>query len=141
MDHYGQTAVHLPSALLKSALLVALPLAGPYGEPGLATAIGVASGLTTPSLEAGLRVLWPSVLPDARLRHAALALYTSTGTGTQGPVHRRPATRRCPRLRVQPHRRTRRHRALGLASTVVLCSLPVAALATDTVNRSPLWCR
>lgn len=83
MDRHGQTAVHLPAALLNAALLVALPLAGPYGGPGLATAIVVAGGLTTPSLEAGLRALWPSVLPDARLRHAALAL----DTGTQGLLY------------------------------------------------------
>ncbi|MDX2680273.1 MULTISPECIES: hypothetical protein [Streptomyces] len=36
MDRHGQSAVHLPAALLNSALLVALPLAGPYGGPGLA---------------------------------------------------------------------------------------------------------
>ncbi|WP_331452132.1 MFS transporter [Streptomyces sp. SS162] len=83
MDRFGQTAVHLPAALLNSALLVALPLAGPYGGPGLATAIVVAGGLTTPALEAGLRALWPSVLPDHRLRHAALAL----DTGTQGLLY------------------------------------------------------
>ncbi|MET8590433.1 hypothetical protein [Streptomyces sp. NPDC005078] len=80
MDRHGQSAVHLPAALLNSALLVALPLAGPYGGPVLATAIVVAGGLTTPPLEAGLRALWPSVLPDPQLRHAALAL----DTGTQG---------------------------------------------------------
>ncbi|MET9956222.1 MFS transporter [Streptomyces sp. NPDC006339] len=83
MDRHGQAAVHLPAALLNAALLVTLPLAGPYGGPGLAAAIVVASGLTTPSLEAGLRALWPSVLPDHRLRHAALAL----DTGTQGLLY------------------------------------------------------
>lgn len=80
MDRHGQSVVHLPAALLNSALLVALPLAGAYGGPGLATAIVIGGGLTTPPLEAGLRALWPSVLPDPRLRHAALAL----DTGTQG---------------------------------------------------------
>lgn len=83
MDRHGQGAVHLPAALLNSALLVALPLAGPYGGPVLATAIVVAGGLTTPPLEAGLRALWPSVLPGLRLRHAALAL----DTGTQGLLY------------------------------------------------------
>ncbi|MFB8128681.1 hypothetical protein [Streptomyces mirabilis] len=53
MDRHGQTAVHLPATLLNSALLVALPLTGPYGGPGLATAIVVAGGLTTPSLRPG----------------------------------------------------------------------------------------
>ncbi|CAM5584420.1 hypothetical protein SMICM304S_12032 [Streptomyces microflavus] len=83
MDRHGQGAVHLPAALLNSALLVALPLAGPYGGPGLATALVVGGGLTAPPLEAGLRALWPSVLPDPRLRHAALAL----DTGTQGLLY------------------------------------------------------
>ncbi|MEU5362310.1 hypothetical protein ABZ354_02170 [Streptomyces sp. NPDC005925] len=57
MDRHGQTAVHLPAAVLNSALLVTLPLTGPYGGPGLATALVVVAGLTTPSLEAGLRAL------------------------------------------------------------------------------------
>ncbi|WP_434595838.1 MFS transporter [Streptomyces sp. A5-4] len=83
MDRHGQSAVHLPAALLNSALLVALPLAGPHSGPALATAIVVAAGLTTPPLEAGLRALWPSVLPNPRLRHAALAL----DTGTQGLLY------------------------------------------------------
>ncbi|MFD7013915.1 MFS transporter [Streptomyces sp. NPDC059928] len=82
MDRHGQTAVHLPAALLNSVLLVALPLASLYGGPALATTTVVA-GLTTPPLEAGLRALWPSVLPDPRLRHAALAL----DTGTQGLLY------------------------------------------------------
>ncbi|MFJ8248500.1 MFS transporter [Streptomyces sp. NPDC094466] len=83
MDRHGQSAVHLPAALLNSALLLALPLAGPYGGPGLAAALVVGGGLTAPPLEAGLRALWPSVLPDPRLRHAALAL----DTGTQGLLY------------------------------------------------------
>ncbi|MEV7958555.1 MFS transporter [Streptomyces sp. NPDC058316] len=83
MDRHGQTAVQLPAALLNSALLVALPVAGPYGAPALATVIVIATGLTTPPLEAGLRALWPSVLPEPRMRHAALAL----DTGTQGLLY------------------------------------------------------
>ncbi|MET8013535.1 MFS transporter [Streptomyces sp. NPDC005271] len=83
MDRRGQTAVHLPAAALNSVLLVALPVVGPQGSPALATAVVVAAGLTTPPLEAGLRALWPSVLPNPRLRHAALAL----DTGTQGLLY------------------------------------------------------
>ncbi|MEU3299721.1 MFS transporter [Streptomyces sp. NPDC006678] len=83
LDRYGQRAVHLPAALLNSSLLLALPVAGPHGGPALTTTIVVAAGVTTPPLEAGLRALWPSVLPDARLRHAALAL----DTGTQGLLY------------------------------------------------------
>ncbi|WP_239148629.1 MFS transporter [Streptomyces anulatus] len=83
MDRHGQSAVHLPAALLNSTLLVALPLVGAYGGPVLATALVVGGGLAAPPLEAGLRALWPSVLPDPRLRHAALAL----DTGTQGLLY------------------------------------------------------
>ncbi|MFF2567287.1 MFS transporter [Streptomyces sp. NPDC058084] len=83
MDRYGQTAVHLPTTLLNSTLLLALPVAGPHGGPALTTTIVVAAGLTAVPLEAGLRALWPSVLPDPRLRHAALAL----DTGTQGLLY------------------------------------------------------
>jgi MFS family permease len=83
MDRFGQTAVHLPATLLNSSLLLALPVAGPHGGTVLTTTIVVSAGLTTPPLEAGLRALWPSVLPDPRLRHAALAL----DTGTQGLLY------------------------------------------------------
>jgi MFS family permease len=83
MDRYGQRAVHLPAALLHSGLFLALPVAGPHGGPAFATTIVVAAGLTTPPLEAGLRALWPSVLPGPRLQHAALAL----DTGTQGLLY------------------------------------------------------
>ncbi|MBT2509200.1 MFS transporter [Streptomyces sp. ISL-98] len=83
MDRYGQTAVHVPTALLNSSLLLTLPVAGPHGGPALATVIVVAAGLSTPALEAGTRALWPSLLPDQRLRHAALAL----DTGTQGLLY------------------------------------------------------
>ncbi|MFE9407429.1 MFS transporter [Streptomyces sp. NPDC006704] len=83
MDRHGQAAVHLPAALLNSALLVALPVAGPYAGPVLVMTIVVAAGLTTAPLETGLRGLWPSVLPDPRLRHGALAL----DTGAQGLLY------------------------------------------------------
>ncbi|MFJ6438639.1 MFS transporter [Streptomyces sp. NPDC091416] len=83
MDRYGQAAVHLPAAALNSSLLIALPLAAPHGGTALATTIVVAAGSTAPPLEAGLRSLWPSTLPDLRLRHAALAL----DTGTQGLLY------------------------------------------------------
>lgn len=83
MDRYGQPRVLLPAAGLTSVLLVALPVAGPHGGPASATVIVLAAGLTTPALEVGLRALWPSVLPNPRLRHAALAL----DTGMQGLLY------------------------------------------------------
>lgn len=83
MDRYGQRAVHLPAALLNSGLLIALPVAGPHSGPALVTSIVVLAGLSAAPLEAGLRALWPTVLPDPRLRHAALAL----DTGAQGLLY------------------------------------------------------
>ncbi|MFD9817488.1 MFS transporter [Streptomyces violascens] len=83
MDRYGQRVVHLPAAVFNSGLLIALPVAGAHGGPVLATAIVVGAGLNEPALEAGMRALWPSVLPDARRRHAALAL----DAGTQGLLY------------------------------------------------------
>ncbi|MCZ4102779.1 MFS transporter, partial [Streptomyces sp. H39-C1] len=83
MDRHGQTAVHLPAALLNAMLLIALAATGHHGGPALTTAIVVAAGLTTPPLEAGLRALWPNVLPNPRMRHAALAL----DTGSQGLLY------------------------------------------------------
>ncbi|MEE1754484.1 MFS transporter [Streptomyces sp. SP18CS02] len=83
LDRYGHPAVHTPAAVLNSALLLALPLAGPHGGPALATVVTVAAGASAPALETGLRSLWPSVVPDPRLRHAALSL----DTGTQGLLY------------------------------------------------------
>ncbi|MER5202201.1 MFS transporter [Streptomyces sp. NPDC002825] len=121
MDRHGQTAVHLPAALLNSVFLVALPLAGPYGGPGLATGIVVAGGLTTPSLEAGLRALWPSVLPDHRLRHAALAL----DTGTQGLLYiAGPLLVAALASAYNPTVALAVTAALGLAGTVVVAFAP-----------------
>ncbi|MFW6724176.1 MFS transporter [Streptomyces sp. MAR4 CNY-716] len=83
MDRHGQPAVHLPAALANSTLLATLPLIGSYGGPAAATMVVVVAGLTTPALETGLRALWPAVLPDPGLRHAALAL----DTGSQGLLY------------------------------------------------------
>ncbi|MCG0285421.1 hypothetical protein [Streptomyces sp. PSAA01] len=107
MDHHGQSAVDLPAALLNSALLMALPGARPYGGPGLATAIVVTGSLATPPLAAGPRTLWSSVLPDPRLRHAALAL----DTGTQGLLYIvGPLLVAALASAYSPRRRARRHR-------------------------------
>ncbi|MFF3460309.1 MFS transporter [Streptomyces sp. NPDC002730] len=121
MDRYGQRAVHLPAALLNSTLLLALPVAGPYAGAALATTIVVAAGLTTPPLEAGLRALWPSLLPDPRLRHAALAL----DTGAQGLLYivgpllvAALASAHSPSLALAATA------ALGLAGTLVVATAP-----------------
>lgn len=83
MDRHGQTRVSGPAAILNSAALLALPATGTHGSPAIAIVIVVLGGLAAPPLEAGLRALWPSVLPDPVRRHTALAL----DTGTQGLLH------------------------------------------------------
>ncbi|MDT0382326.1 MFS transporter [Streptomyces sp. DSM 42041] len=83
MDLYGQRTVHLPAAALNSASLLLLPLIGPIATTKQIMATVVMAGLTAPALEAGLRALWPSVLPDPRRRHVALAL----DTGSQGLLY------------------------------------------------------
>ncbi|WP_234380141.1 MFS transporter [Streptomyces sp. CMB-StM0423] len=121
MDRHGQPAVHLPAALANSTLLAALPLTGSYGGPTAATAVVVAASLTTPALETGLRALWPSVLPDPGLRHAALAL----DTGSQGllyivgpPLAAALTTTHSPALALTATA------ALGLLGAVVVASAP-----------------
>ncbi|MFE5097550.1 MFS transporter [Streptomyces sp. NPDC056638] len=122
MDRYGQSAVHLPAAVLNSSLLIALPLAAPHGGPALATTIVVAAaGLTAPPLEAGLRALWPSVLPDLRLRHAALAL----DTGTQGLLYIvGPLLVAALSSTYSPATALTITAALGLAGTLVVATAP-----------------
>ncbi|TFI21364.1 MFS transporter [Streptomyces sp. 4R-3d] len=83
MDRHGQSRVSVPAAILNSAALLALPATGTTSSPTVATVIVVLGGLAAPPLEAGLRALWPSVLPDPVRRHTALAL----DTGTQGLLY------------------------------------------------------
>ncbi|AQU70178.1 MFS transporter [Streptomyces niveus] len=83
MDRHGQTRISGPAAILNSAALLTLPATGTTSSPALATVIVVLGGLAAPPLEAGLRALWPSVLPDPVRRHTALAL----DTGTQGLLY------------------------------------------------------
>ncbi|MGW8452498.1 MFS transporter [Streptomyces niveus] len=83
MDQHGQTRVSGPAAVLNSAALLALPAIHSTGSATLSATIVVLGGLAAPPLEAGLRALWPSVLPDPVRRHTALAL----DTGTQGLLY------------------------------------------------------
>ncbi|MGI5451094.1 MFS transporter [Streptomyces sp. CA-243310] len=83
MDRYGQTRVSAPAVLLNAGCLAALPLLGVDGNPVLVTAVVGFAGLVTPPLEAGLRALWPTVLPDPGRRRVVQAL----DTGSQGLLH------------------------------------------------------
>ncbi|MCX5193201.1 MFS transporter [Streptomyces sp. NBC_00249] len=83
MDRYGQTRVSIPAAVLNSSCLLALPWVGANGQQVVVTAVVGFAGLITPPLEAGLRALWPTVLPDAGRRRVVQAL----DTGSQGLLY------------------------------------------------------
>jgi hypothetical protein len=80
LARYGQTRVSGIAVGINAGSLLALAAAGSSAPAFVATALVVVAGLCTPPLEAGLRALWPLVLPDPSERRAALAL----DTGTQG---------------------------------------------------------
>ncbi|MER5779839.1 MFS transporter [Streptomyces sp. NPDC002039] len=83
MDRYGQTRVSTPAVLLNAGCLATLPLIGADGNPASVTAVVGFAGLVTPPLEAGLRALWPTVLPDLGRRRVVQAL----DTGSQGLLY------------------------------------------------------
>ncbi|WP_067483506.1 MFS transporter [Actinomadura hibisca] len=73
MDRLGQPRVLLPSALLSGLGFVLLAVVGADPLPVAVVAV-VLAGFATPPLEAGLRALWPAVLPDQARLKAAYAL-------------------------------------------------------------------
>ncbi|MFD3762008.1 MFS transporter [Streptomyces sp. NPDC058622] len=78
MDRYGQTRVSAPAVLLNCLCLFALPVIGASGHPAAVTAVVGFAGLVTPPLEAGLRALWPTVLPDLGQRRVVQTLDTGS---------------------------------------------------------------
>lgn len=83
VDRHGQPRVIGSATALTTAALLGLPATLDAGQPAAANALVVLAGLSTPPLEAGLRALWPSVLPDPKQRQAALAV----DTGSQGLIY------------------------------------------------------
>nr|WP_225847280.1 MFS transporter [Streptomyces sp. HPF1205] len=83
VDRHGQTLITGTVVALTTTALLALAFTRPAGHPAAATVLTVAAGVTTPPLEAGLRALWPSVLPDSAQQCAALAI----DTGSQGLIY------------------------------------------------------
>ncbi|SEO73588.1 MFS transporter [Actinacidiphila rubida] len=83
VDRHGQTLITGSATALTTAVLLALPAALDAGQSAAANALVVLAGLATPPLEAGLRALWPHVLPDPEQRRAALAV----DTGSQGLIY------------------------------------------------------
>ncbi|MFI5804369.1 MFS transporter [Streptomyces sp. NPDC051561] len=82
VDRRGQTLVTTLAVLTTTACLLLLPLLGFTAHPAYTAGLVVLAGLSTPPLEAGLRALWPVVLPDPVQQRAALAL----DTGSQGSI-------------------------------------------------------
>lgn len=83
VDRRGQTRVISAAVLTSTMCLLVLSTTDTAAHPVLAAGVAVGAGLSTPPLEAGLRALWPTVIPDSRLRQAALAL----DTGSQGLIY------------------------------------------------------
>ncbi|MFG2991755.1 MFS transporter [Streptomyces sp. NPDC048257] len=83
MDRHGQTRVSGPAVLLNAGCLAALSWIGAGAHPAAVTAVVGCAGLVTPPLEAGLRALWPTVLPDLGRRRVVQAL----DTGSQGLLY------------------------------------------------------
>jgi predicted MFS family arabinose efflux permease len=83
VDRHGQTLPTSTALGLTTAALLALPQIHPAGHRSAASVLVVLAGLSTPPLEAGLRALWPTVLPDPEERRAALAI----DTGSQGLIY------------------------------------------------------
>lgn len=80
LARYGQTRVSAPTAVINAGGLIGLTVVDAAGSALVITLLVGVAGVCTPPLEAGLRALWPTVLPHPRQRRAALAL----DTGTQG---------------------------------------------------------
>ncbi len=83
VDRRGQTLVTATAVLLATVCLLALSAVDVATHVGPAAGLVALAGLSTPPLEAGLRALWPVVLPDEARHRAALAL----DTGTQGLIY------------------------------------------------------
>ncbi|MFE3874878.1 MFS transporter [Kitasatospora sp. NPDC059146] len=78
VDRHGQSRVLVPATAAASTAFLLLPCTGPVRHPVLAALTVLAAGLATPPLEAGLRALWPVLLPDAGRQRTALSLDSST---------------------------------------------------------------
>ncbi|MFJ4184210.1 MFS transporter [Kitasatospora sp. NPDC089509] len=78
VDRHGQTRVLVAATATASTAFLLLPCTGPARHPVVAALTVLLAGLSTPPLEAGLRALWPVLLPDAGRQRSALSLDSST---------------------------------------------------------------
>ncbi|GAA3796867.1 MFS transporter [Streptomyces phyllanthi] len=119
MDRHGQMPVSGPGAVLNSVcLLLLLPIGA---DSAAATGVVVLAGLCSPPLEAGLRALWPTVLPDHGQRRVALAL----DTGSQGLLYiAGPLLVAALATAYGPQAAITASAVLGLAGTTVVLTAP-----------------
>ncbi len=78
VDRLGQMRVLLGAVTTATTAFLLLPSVSPVRHPVLAALAVIVAGLSTPPLEAGLRALWPALLPDPGQQRAALSLDSST---------------------------------------------------------------
>ncbi|MEV4555740.1 MFS transporter [Kitasatospora sp. NPDC049285] len=78
VDRQGQTRILVGSTGAATAAFLLLPCVSPHRHPVLAALAVIVAGLSTPSLEAGLRALWPVLVPDPDQQRAALSLDSAT---------------------------------------------------------------
>ncbi|MEV4129931.1 MFS transporter [Nocardia sp. NPDC049707] len=78
VDQRGQTRVLVGAVTAATTAFLVLPCISPLHHPVLAALAVITAGLSTPPLEAGLRALWPVLLPDPGQQRVALSLDTST---------------------------------------------------------------
>lgn len=73
VDYYGQPLVLVSSGITSAVAFVWIAL-DPNGPLPLVASLTFASGALTPPLEAGLRSLWPDLVPDDAERETAYSL-------------------------------------------------------------------
>ena len=78
VDRAGQTVVLRTGAVVSGAAMAALGLLGDV-PVGVLVALAALAGAAQPPVGACMRSLWPSLAPDADLRHAAYALEGAAG--------------------------------------------------------------
>ncbi|GJF32630.1 MFS transporter [Kitasatospora sp. NE20-6] len=74
VDRTRLAPVAAVSAVLSGAAFGALAFLGCTAHPLAGAALTVLAGAMTPPLEAGLRALWPRLVPDPRKQHTAFTL-------------------------------------------------------------------
>lgn len=78
VDRHGQTRILIGATGAPTTAFLLLPCVSPTRHLALAALAVVIAGLSTPPLAAGLRTLWPVLLPDSDQQRAALSMDFAT---------------------------------------------------------------